>query len=356
MAVHIGSIRFRTGNGSLENLVNAGNDLFAAFEAVGMEPVSDEEYPGQCGTLVTEDPGVGETLAVYGNSAWRGSVYFNVYKHPNINLYIKANVYDTGFPYGTHRAVTVNYQLFWEIQSGVAKNPITVDPFNGGQGTSASHNSIGNITNSSVPLYASLSNDHFWISSVGVLSSSIYLAYNARYAAVKNCHSPISVFRAGDKIIISTAQAKYINAQHTLYGLSGYGSTNPDTDQRLSAARYWVSEGEGLPFTFVGGGSCGQLNNPQFPSTSEGLRVQRAGIVIAGDYVEPDFGFVSYGAVESGDLLTVDLDGAGPRKYRVAGGFGSQNSSPVVFSNNTGDHESAFPDSMFSVAILPWNE
>lgn len=365
MAIFTANITYREGSSiPLSTFIASVNTVFDAFEAVGMQKVSDAEFPGQCGRLVNSDPGPGETLKdEMGTWTLYGAPIFNVYKHPASGLFIKANAYDTGYYQNTNRVLTMGFEVFWAIQDGEAVAPTLIRTTTDDRGGSSSAHE--KITAGPVLLRASMDDNHFWICCAGAispqsLSTSTSISYLDRYAPFSFSPIAFATFFQENRVVATT---------HTTIGRSQallclgravridtqINTESADVDYRLSAARYWAAA-YGNVFEFVGGAACGYIDASTKSLTDKGLRVKKAGTVAASKFVEPDFCMLPWGAVSDGDVLTIDLDGAGPRKYIVCGGFGNQNPAPVVVLSGYAAFNSLFPESMFTVAAMPWEE
>jgi len=356
MGAYTGTIRFRNGTGNLDTFIASTNEMFDAIEATGMVPVPISELPGQCGRLVKQEPvGDGETLKdSLATTDYFGTGYWNAYRHPDIGFYIKVLSYDSGFTTSSVRAMLCRYQIFWEISDGQPVQPVTIDPM--GAGSYSTADGIDYLVNGYSDLYASMGPDHFWITSTPNLTHYITTSYAAKYSPTDKSVVAFGVFKSGRKCIAMAPTVTYMYSSQPYLGIA-FREYARDTDYRYSAMRYYVSDSEiRTPFQFLGGAAAGYLINASVSTTSVGVRVARASMVIDGEYHEPDFGFASMGAVNDGQTIILDLDGAGPRTYKVGVGFGNANPAPVCFSSSTGDHQTIYPDKMFSVAVLPWNQ
>lgn len=356
MGAYTGTIRFRNGNGNLDTFIASTNELFDAIEATGMVPVPVSELPGQCGRLVKQGPvGDGETLKdSLATTGYFGTSYWNAYRHPDIGFYIKVISYDSAFTSTSLRVMLCRYQIFWEISEGQPVQPVTIDPM--GAGAYSSGDGLSHLVNGYSDLYASMGPDHFWITSSPNLSHVISTSYSPKYSPTGKSVVAFGVFTSGRKCVAMVPAVTYMNRGLPYLG-TNTSSIAQDTNYRYSAMRYYVSDSEiRTPFQFLGGAAAGYLINAMVSTTSVGVRVARASLVIDGEYCEPDFGFVSMGAVNDGQTIILDLDGAGPRTYKVGIGFGNANPAPNSFSTNAGEHETIYPPKMFSVAVLPWNQ
>lgn len=365
MAIFTSNIIYREGSSiTLTSFINSVNTIFDAFEAVGMQKVDDAEFPGQCGRLVSSDPGPGETLKdEMGTWNLYGTPIFNVYRHPASGLFIKVNAYDTGYYAVTNRVLTMGFEVFWEIQDGEPVGSTLIRTTTEDRGGSSS--AQDKITAGPVLLRASMDDNHFWICCAGAitpeaLSVSTNVSFLDRYAPFNFSPIAFAVFFQEGRAVATTHTVIGRSQQHLCLGRAvrintSINTESADTDYQLSAARYWAAA-YGNVFEFVGGAACGYIDSATKSLTDKGLRVKKAGIVAASKFVEPDFCMLPWGAVSDGDVLTVDLDGGGPKKYIVCGGFGNQNPAPVVVLSGYTTFNSLFPKSMFTVAAMPWGE
>ena len=98
------------------NVIETANAFWQALEDAGMQRVSTSAYAGQAGRLVSGTPGADQTQFIaLGTGHGIGASPYNVYKHPTLNLYLKAFVSDLGFGGISSRMSFIRFGVFFDL-------------------------------------------------------------------------------------------------------------------------------------------------------------------------------------------------------------------------------------------------
>ena len=354
------SIRLRESQGNTTaNVIETANNIWQALEDAGMVRVPSSGYSGQAGRLVAGTPGADQTqITSLGASSGVGESFFNVYKHPVLNLYLKVFVSDLGFT-ASARMSLIHFGLFFDLD-GVGSHVVSgysgYSPFVWSSGQSLTTSASGAPTTYR-NTYVSVGPDHFVLcgdADTVPLTTGNYA--NTYWYAPGKLLKGIGIFAdtdgAGSLLVVSPSyMGNYSAGNPQVSFFNGYPNNLVcNNAYRYTAIRYWSCEPATKVFTFRGGAAAGFIVDPATPSTSVGTRVRQAQLYINGVLRKFNFGFVAEAAVMDSAIITLDLSGAGAQKYRVAKGFGPAN--PGISGSNT---ESDYNTTSNSCIILPWN-
>ena len=350
-------IRLRESNANtVANVIETANAMWQALEGAGMVRVSNTDYAGQAGRLVSGSPGTGETqVTALGTTSGNGPTYYNVYRHPTLNFYLRVNAIDAGFSGSTSRWVYFTYGLFFDLDGAGSHVPgglTTYAPQSWDSGTSVAVTNNAGLPNAYKNTYVSVGDDHLCISSEPINYPTPQATYVSFYYAPGKSVFGFSVFAdtdgAGSLVVVMPAHSHNQGSDSFSWGFNNSSAYN--NAFMYTAIRYWTYEpGVKVP-VFRGGAAAGFIIDPATPSTSVGTRVQQAQLYIGGPLRKFNFGFVAEAAVTDSAVITLNLSGAGSQKYRVAKGFGPAN--PGISGGPT---VSNYDTTSNSCIILPWN-
>ena len=361
MGVASTSIRLRESQANtVANVIETANNIWQALEDAGMVRVPTANYSGQAGRLVAGTPGTDQTqFSIIGTTSGQSNVFYNVYKHPNLNFYVKVFVVDAGTNTTSSRFSYIRFGVFFDLDgagSHVVSGYTDYSAFAWFSGAS-----IGTAANQLQTTYrntyVSVGVDHFVIcGDAEVTPSTAGNCANTYWYAPGKLMKAISVFADTDGanslvVVAPSYMANTVESSAQPCWFNGHpASTQYDNANQYTAIRYWTYEpGVKVP-VFRGGGAAGFLLDPATPSTSVGTRVQQAQLYIGGVLRKFNFGFVAEGAVTDSAIITLDLTGAGAKKYRVAKGYG-----PANRGISGGTTASSYDTTSNSCIILPWN-
>lgn len=355
------AIRFRWNNYSQPNsgMVKTFNFITQIIDECGMVRLSDEEFIGQSGTFVEEAPGVGETVIDYEiTTNLFDSLGYNVWKHPNKNLYIKVNYLVHG-NINDRFGLCVSYEIGTEISGGVfVGETINVRPLSNTQESTASSykTSPEALLSKYLDCFAYMDEDCFWIGSepqVITLDNSSHNTRNSLTRAPTNI-SPLSfgVFysETGNICVIYSQAVFHPSGLNSNSSINGSGSYNGYSGGELTqyfghrTIRCYLKSGEGS-FQFQNGLPICTFNNSNISSDKDGVRVTQAQAIISGNQNKFDIGFINGAAAPDLSKLYVDLDGSGEKPYKVMKSFGS--ATPDFCGSTLED---------IAVLLLPWSE
>lgn len=361
MGVASTSIRLRESQeNTVANVIETANNIWQALEDAGMVRVPTANYSGQAGRLVTGTPGADQTqFSTLGVTSGQTNVFYNVYKHPNLNFYVKVFVVDASTNTNYSRFSYIRFGIFFDLDgagSHVVSGYTDYSAFAWFSGVN-----IGTAANQLQTTYrntyVSVGVDHFVICGDAEVTPNTSGDYaNTYWYAPGKLMKAISVFAdtdgANSLVVVAPSYMTNMNQTYALSSwFNGYpASIQYDNANQYTAIRYWTYEpGVKVP-VFRGGGAAGFLLDPATPSTSVGTRVQQAQLYIGGVLRKFNFGFVAEGAVTDSAIITLDLTGAGAKKYRVAKGYG-----PANRGISGGTTASSYDTTSHSCIILPWN-
>ena len=355
------SIRLRESQANTTaNVIETANNIWQALEDAGMVRVSNSSYSGQAGRLVSGTAGADQTqFATLGVTSGQTNVFYNVYKHPTLNFYVKVFVVDAGTSAATSRFSYIRFGVFFDLDgagSHVVSGYTDYAAFAWLSGTN-----IGTASNQLQTTYrttyVSVGDDHFLVCGDAEITPRVANGYpNTYWYAPGKLMKGIGVFAdtdgANSLVVVMpsyTTNANESSAQSSFF--NGHpANTQYNNANQFTAVRYWTYEpGVKVP-VFRGGAAAGFIVDPATPSTGVGTRVQQAQLYIGGVLRKFNFGFVAEAAVTDSAVITLDLSGAGAQKYRVAKGFGPAN--PGISGGTT---DSNYDTTSNSCIILPWN-
>lgn len=355
------SIRLRESQANTTaNVIETANNIWQALEDAGMVRVSNSSYSGQAGRLVSGTAGTDQTqFTTLGTTFGPSNVFYNVYKHPTLNFYVKVFVVDAGTTATSSRFSYIRFGVFFDLDgagshvvSGYTDYAAFTWFFGPIIGTASNQ-----LQTTYRTTYVSVGDDHFLVcgdAEITPINTGWYT--NSYWYAPGKLMKGIGVFADTDgaNSLVVVMPSYTINvtesAAQSIF-FNGYpASAQYNNASQYTAVRYWTYEpGVKIP-VFRGGAAAGFIVDPATPSTSVGTRVQQAQLYIGGVLRKFNFGFVAEAAVMDSAVITLDLSGAGAQKYRVAKGFGPAN--PGISGGTT---VSNYDTTSNSCIILPWN-
>jgi hypothetical protein len=343
---------------TVAGFIETANTYWQALEDAGMQRVSAANYAGQAGRLVSGTAGTDETqFTALGTANGQGAWYYNVYKHPVLNFYLRAAVNEAGFSGATHRWAWIRAEFFFELDGAGGHVPsgyLAANPLDWYSSAGVSTAANG-ITAAYKNLYVSVGDDHLWIGSEPVSFPITTQSYPGFYYAPGHCGVGYGIFAdtdgAGSLALLLPARA--VNYGGGTSGSFYWGASDPalyNNAYQYSAIRYWTCEPGAKTWLFRGGAAAGFILDAATPSTSVGTRVQQGQLYINGVLRKFNFGFVPEAAVTDAAVLELNLTGAGAGKFRAMKGFGPANPGIAGNSSTTG-----YDTTSNSAIILPWN-
>lgn len=328
MPVARGVMSVREGDkNTTQQLVSTFNNLHQLITQSGMIQVADDEYIGQAKTFALTS-GVGLTnISSVRTGEGAGAVGaivagYKVYRHPSLALYVKVNFesYIARANYAGY--TTVSYQVANSLELGGFKknNESKVFSFN---------HQDSNILEAVIDFNAymvtvSCGADHFIISkSDGVkaaINSTNYMSFP--YGSIDMIGIAI-IASSNDNSKLCIIQPQKVSG----VGSVGYYA-DPVSSSDLSAISYTVFDNT---WSDRKNGSAGNIKDPKITSTSEGIRVSQAELVISGSYHRFNFGFVPAVALNNNEVVIINLSGI-PQPYLSAASFGSAGHAPTKVS------------------------
>lgn len=347
------------------HFANNGNVVFDTIESAGMVQVSHDVIPGQCDKLVTaatENPkDVVVTLSNVGwNSAANTAVKGNkVFRHPHLNFYLKVEIHETGSSAlngATMTAMTVRFITALEIdENGALINPQTFAPRGGanhGWGTSFSPvngTGQGYAAGHALSLKVSVGQDHFCLGHTKDLQT-----YETGYLYT-NGNNQVT---CGPCLLgYSTCSIAILKGENSsdLYVLIPRNmSTSTSYPNEVGVPLYKEQE-MGLPRQYRIDSATGNTVNlgVAFFSTLQlgvvsdaiGVRVAQVMTTHNNELVRLPLATIHAGAVSDNDIVTVDVDGNGPRQYFAVYGLGAS-----IW------HSARFPVEKHPIYLFPWGD
>lgn len=355
------SIRLRESQANTTaNVIETANNIWQALEDAGMVRVSNSSYSGQAGRLVSGTAGTDQTqFTTLGTTSGQTNVFYNVYKHPTLNFYVKVFVVDAGTNAASSRFSYIRFGVFFDLDGAGSHvvsgytDYIAFAWFSGSTVGTAANQLQTTYRNT----YVSVGADHFLVCGDAEITPNVDSGCpNSYWYAPGKLMKGIGVFAdtdgANSFVVVMPSHMVNVSdttAQTVFY--NGYpASGRYNNASQYTAVRYWTYEpGVKVP-VFRGGAAAGFIVDPATPSTSVGTRVQQAQLYIGGVLRKFNFGFVAEAAVMDSAIITLDLSGAGAQKYRVAKGFGPAN--PGISGGATASN---YDTTSNSCIILPWN-
>lgn len=316
MAFVTDTIQFLSGPSTAPSLfATNANKVRDLILASGMVQVSQSDWPGQMGDVVTgtatgQDVSLDDITFTSGNNV----VGFWVFKHPTLALYTKL----TYSLLSQNQTTPVpNVPRFYfehghdiNVGAGEFFGSVVVNP-----GLRTWH--VSRLTDSAYfpaatfSMYAYCGESGFWIYSDGGVipydnSGSNYMRPHPKYLSLL----------AAVALCSTDDPARWISVAQPI---TGAGSTigcqiNYDPSRPLGSATFanrsgvWVN---GLP------GDFGDLVNPNNPMTDIGMRVAQAHLYGAGAPLALPLGMIQ-ATVTEGTIIRLDLDGSGERDFLPA--------------------------------------
>lgn len=330
------------------DIVTAGNTAFDAIENSGMIKVSNDIVPGQCNRLVveaTEDPLDAVVTTNIGNNSAQQNylVGFKVFRHPQLNFYLKVEVRETGGII-SKGCVLVRFQYAQDIDAqGNFLNPLTLHPKTDDWG--GGWDIYGGIrTGVQLTLRVSCSSDHFvfCITSDSMSYDTVQNSNSTIAGKTGASTSNIAIFKLSDTRNIAflprimSANQSYIREQLT-------ADLNIDS---MGLQRKWLINTVDGTWVYMGAGqSVSAATELGVVSDKYGVRVAQLLTTVEGERLPIPAGCVHAGAVGDMNIVTVNLDGNGDRQYFASYGFGPTNWLP-----------GQTPIEKIPVMLLPWGD
>lgn len=344
-----------------------GNIIFDAIKNAGMVQVSHDVIPGQCDRLVTADTGNPKDVVVtLSNTSWSSATNTvakgnKVFRHPHLNFYLKVEIHETGANATAtsnqmKTAMTVRYILALEIdENGSLINPQKLVPRGG---DSHGWNSFFNPNNNSDQGYAvglglqlkvSVGQDHFCLGHTKDLQT-----YETGYL---NGATGNQVTSGPCLLGYSTCSIAILKGENSsdLYVLIPRNlSSNTSYPNEVTASSY-IEQEMGLPRQYRIDSATGSAVNlgVGFFSTlqlgvvsdSVGVRVAQVMTTHNNELVRLPLATIHAGAVSDNGIVTVDIDGNGPRQYFAVYGLGAS-----IW------HSARFPVEKHPIYLFPWGD
>lgn len=345
---------------------NNGNIIFDTIKNAGMLPVSHDIIPGQCDRLVTaatENPK--DVVVTLSAAAWVGDRNtamkgMKVFRHPTLGFYLRVEIHETGgssSSYGPNsQALTVQYKLALEINaSGELVNPQTFFP-RGGQnyGWSYGHNlnnneGYGYGFAKQLNLKVSVGADHFCLGhtkDMQTYETGYVISSASNQASCGPCLLGISTCSIA---IMKSAESPdlFVLIPRNIAGSTSYPN-------EINANQYNEVE-MGLPRQYridAVTGNLSNLGNAFFSalqlgvvSDTKGIRAAQIMTTAADRLISLPLVTIHAGAVEDNAVVTLDVDGNGPRQYFAVYGLGVSTWHPA-----------RFPVAKHPVYLFPWGD
>lgn len=331
------------------DIATAGNTVFDAIKNSGMIKVSNDIVPGQCNRLVvaaTEDPlDVVVTAKVQNTSTPQSYlVGFKVFRHPQLNFYLKVDVLETGQT-PSRSCVLVRFQYAQEIDAqGNFLNPLTLNPKTDAFGGTWDNNYGGIRVGVQLTLRVSCSSDHF-VFCITSDSMSFEGGQNSTHSIAHKTGvstSNIAIFKLSDVHNIVFLPRNMV-ANGTYLQEVGNVSLNVDS---MGLQRKWLINMVDGTWSYMGAGqSVSAATELGVVSDKYGVRVAQLLTTVEGERLPIPAGCVHAGTVGDMDIVTVNLDGNGDRQYFASYGFGTTNWLP-----------GQTPIEKIPVMLLPWGD
>lgn len=348
------------------HFANNGNIIFDTIESAGMVQVSHDVIPGQCDRLVTaatENPN--DVVVTLSNLAWSSAANTaakgnKVFRHPHLNFYLKVEIHETGASAGSHgatmTAMTVRYTIALEIdENGALINPQTFVTRGGGNnGWNTSFNTIENTgqgyaAGHAVSLKVSVGQDHFCLGHTKDMQ-----AYETGYL---NSNSSNQVQCGPCSFGLSTCSIAILKSEDVsdLYVLIPRNlTTSTSYPNEITVSNYKEHE-MGLPRQYRIDSATGNTVNLgvaffstlQLGVVSDAIGVRVAQVITTHDneLVRLPLATIHAGAVSDNGIVTVDIDGNGPRQYFAVYGLGASMW-----------HAARLPVEKHPIYLFPWGD
>lgn len=352
-------------NMAAEHYANNGNIIFDRIENAGMVHVSHDVIPGQCDRLVTvATSNPKDVVVTLSNLAWSSSANTaakgnKVFRHPHLNFYLKVEIHETGASAGSHgpmqTAMTVRFIIALEIdENGALINPQTFAPRGGANnGWNSFFNPIENDGHGyaiglGLQLKVSVGQDHFCLGHTKDMQTyeTGYLANASNQVACGPCSLGYST--------CSIAILKGENSSDLYVLLPRNLSNSTSYPNEVSVSLYKELE-MGLPRQYRIDSATGSIVNlgVAFFSTLQlgvvsdtiGVRVAQVMTTHNNELVRLPLATIHAGAVSDNGIVTVDIDGNGPRQYFAVYGIGAS-----IW------HSARFPVEKHPIYLFPWGD
>lgn len=343
-----------------------GNIIFDAIKNAGMVQVSHDVIPGQCDRLVTvATSNPNDVVVTLSNGAWSQSANTaakgnKVFRHPHLNFYLKVEIHETGasrdYNSPMMTAMTVRFILALEIdENGALINPQTFAPRGGANNgwdlffSPINNSGQGYAVGHATSLKVSVGQDHFCLGHTKDMQTfeTVYLNGNAsNQVACGPCSFGYST--------CSIAILKGENSSDLYVLIPRNLSNNASYPNEVGASSYREQE-MGLPRQYRIDSATGNTENlgVAFFSTLQlgvvsdniGVRVAQVMTTHNNELVRLPLATIHAGAVSDNGIVTVDIDGNGPRQYFAVYGLGAS-----IW------HSARFPVEKHPIYLFPWGD
>lgn len=308
MPIYSGVVRLTRGFGidawSKAEMANTFNDITAAFTGCGMVMAPIEDYPERAGIFYydtwegdTEITQSSEEVGTRVNKLWGK----NAFIHPQAGFVVEveyrlANTYkDIASPY-YYSFLYATYNVAHSLEAGALVR----------SSRNALNYALGMPSDAKQTSIYSFSRHDRDIALIGTTTPTTFTLCSGEDIGddtPNTGYTPLGIHveALGDALIVVTPYEIDKDSNSGGKATAGYnyrGFTSDMAGWRMS---------RDLIF--------GTLTCPPVASSSIGTRVARARAFIDGEEMLLSFGFISNGVAADGALMTIDLDGAGPKKY-----------------------------------------
>lgn len=312
-------------------LVNTFNTIHSLVASSGMIQVADDEFLGQSKLYSTAD-GAGLTQITVSSASFSEQVVgYKVYRHPQLGVYIKIIDMYVVQASGPRIYAKIKYELSGGLNGlggfDSGKSSGVLEPLSMKPGTTAilPHSS----DYSSEVVTVSCASDHFWISRLGGVrttkndSSSLLPPFLDWLG--------IGVFSSqSDNSVLCCILPQEVSGT-SAEGLLG---AIPNGNNNKSCLRYYVYANNF--WTRLKNGAAGNLSNASVTSTTDGIRVAQAELVINGLYQRFNFGFVNAVTLGPSEIVDINLTGVVGRYQSVPNlGFADHAANGSSASDNS---------------------
>lgn len=312
--------------------ISTGNNTFNAMIEAGMIPVDHADYTGQTEKFVdTATSNLHETVVPVVTSSTNGRILigYRVFRHPYKNYYIKidigyeANSDNVNPTQGTRIYVNFTLGLGLNGTGGFNGTPLNLIVKNNVFVPSPSY--MPNGTNGKIlTLRISVGVDYFTC-----CASYDHFGYSPSYCNRNTGHSSIALAIIGSKA----------NPRYSIIFIPRTGGWNESyfeeasigamTENDCQLQRKYLLDLHANSITYLGASqTVNAMTEVGLVSDKNGVRVTQAYVTVDGELLPLEMGCIHAGATTDMGLLTVDLDGNGPKQYYSPFGLGYCNWIP----------------------------
>lgn len=313
---------------------NSANNFLAALVEAGMVPVSDSDFVGQSKSFVvaaTADPKDTVVAPISTGLRGRALVGYAVFRHPHKNYYIKLNLgYEAESSY---HSTTIGSRMYVSLNLATSLNGT------GGFGGAP----IELLTKSIVLAYDNSYPNTVLIAKPLTLRISVGLNHFTCCASFDftGYSSIASQFnnKTGFSSVAFAVIGSKLNPRYSVVfypRTMGFNTSYPEessmsllSELNCQLQRKYILDHQGGTFSYIGAGQTVQaMSEVGLVSDINGVRVAQPYITIDGQMLPLEMGCIHAGATEDMGILTVDIDGNGPKQYYAPFGMGPSNFVP----------------------------